>query len=383
MDFKRKIALSVALILFLTVILSVTFRKEIKAGLFLIQIIPNNPIKPLNLITPRPVVSQVIYKSDEGEDIYADLWLPRKKGNFPGVVLHLGVDIDKDDTRSQQLASAMARSGFAVLVPNINSLHKRRLLESSKNELISSLQFLIAEKNVNPEKTGFVAFCASGGLAAVAAADSAIREKTSFLVLINPYYDLSNIYSAISTHKILDGEKEVDWEPHFKTVEIYNREAINLLSSESERELLLKKLVPADPEKLAKRNFDKLTSEEFETLSTQAQNTYLALTARNKSEVVRYYDQRSMEQENFRKSLSPGTHITDVKAKTFLISDKNNVYIPFTEAKLLNESLKESTFLETRLIPSGEFNQDLDWIDYPKELLKIVQFIAKFFGSTN
>lgn len=366
---------------FFFIALVIFFQYQIKATLFLLELIPNNLIKPLSWVTSKPTVTQVSYKTEKGEQIYADLWLPKDGGESPGMVLHLGVDIDKTDPRAQQMANAMARLGIATLVPNLNSLHKRRVLETSKQELISAHQFLSEHKNIDSGKTGFVAFCASAGLAAVAGGDIRISQEIEFLFLVNPYYDFANIYSAITTHTITNEGKSLAWQPHFKTVEIYNREAVNILTNESEREILWDILVRRKPTQLEARDFGELSQEQFTDLSREGKNTYMGLTSQTPEEAKLHFDQRTSDQERFRLELSPATFAEEIKARTFIVADTNNVYIPFTEAKELHQSVRGSLFLQTSLVPAGEFNQKLKVYQYPVELWKALKFTGDFLKS--
>jgi len=57
--------------------------------------------------------------------------------------------------------------------------------------------------------------------------------------------------------------------------------------------------------------------------------------------------------------------------------DKNNIYIPYTEAKLLDKALleKDHLFAETKILPTGDLTQHLPSKDYVGETLKIFRFL--------
>src|SRR3989344_4686502 len=134
-----------ALILFL--IISPQGRAFYKTLIILPEFIPNSPVKTLNLLTQKPQVKEVEFQSG-GRTIDADLWLPQSKSNHPAVVLNLGVDIDRKDPRTQELADIFARSGITTLVPNIPSLGRRRVLKEAKDDLIASFEYLNSLPNI-------------------------------------------------------------------------------------------------------------------------------------------------------------------------------------------------------------------------------------------
>ncbi len=375
---KNKIA---KILLVLTAILLVFFispigRTTAKTLIILPEFIPNSPVKIIDIFTPKPVVKEVVFTSGS-RDIYADLWLPKEKGRFPAAVLHLGIDVDRKDPRVQKLADAFARTGVATLVPNIPSLSGRRVLAKAKNDLIASFEFLKSQPNVRTEKLGFIGFCASGGLVFLAAEEPEIAEQVRFVVTVNPYYDLASLYENITLRRIKDNGEIYDWQPNFKTVEIYNRETIGLLEDASEREILNARLTLIGEEKLEEGDFALLTPSELKGLSKEAKFTYDLLTNKDPDKVLFYKENATTAQKNFIKELSPSTNIDKLKAKPFILMDENNIYIPYTEAELLDKALegRDHLFVETKILPAGDLAKRLPLKDYFGEAVKIFRFV--------
>src|SRR3989344_5973541 len=155
---RTKLKIIIGLILVLAISSNLPWGKAFfKTLIILPEFISNSPVKTIQIFTPKPQVTEVVFKSGK-RTIYADLWLPKKKGTYPAVVLSLGVDIDRKDERIQRLANVIARSGIATLVPNIPSLHRRRLLAEARDDLISSFEYLRSKPNIKGGKVGFFAF---------------------------------------------------------------------------------------------------------------------------------------------------------------------------------------------------------------------------------
>ena len=347
-----------------------------KTLIILPEFIPDSPVKTINLFTKNPQILEVNYPSQK-ETIYADLWLPSQKGKYPAAVLHLGVDIDRKDERVQKLANAFARSGIIILVPNIPSLGKRRVLAEAKSDLITSFEYVKSLQNTNTDKVGFIGFCASGGLVILASEDAKISENVSYIVTVNPYFDLSNLYDNITTRKIRDNDGTHEWQPNFKTVEIYNRETIGLLENKHDQDILNDHLTLIGQQALEEGKFPQLNIAESKELSSDAKFTYNLLINKDPDKVLFYQENASPAQKNFLRELSPSTNIKNLKAKLFILMDRNNIYIPYTEAELLDKALgvKEHLFVETKILPAGDLAKSLPLKDYLGEAVKIFRFV--------
>jgi|SRR3989344_780688 len=370
------------LILIVAVIITPWGRAFYKTLIILPEFIPNSPIKTTNLLTRKPAIKEVEFESED-RTIYADIWYPNSSGKHPAAVLHLGVDIDRKDTRAQKLANAFARSGIITLVPNIPSLGKRRVLAEAKSDLVASFEYAKSLPNTKQAKIGFIGFCASGGLVLLASEDAKISDNVMYVVTVNPYFDLSNLYQNITTRKIRDNDGTHEWQPNFKTVEIYNRETINLLKNIDEEFILYNRLVSIDKNKLETGNFDPLAQNELSRLSKEAKFTYEFLTNKNPDKVSYYLENVNPAQKNFLRELSPSTDIKNLKAKTFIMMDKNNIYTPYTEAEMLHKALgtKEHLFVETKILPAGDLAENLPLKNYLGEAVKIFRFIYSILSE--
>ena len=372
---KTKIIWAI-LVLIVAVIITPWGRAFYKTLIILPEFIPNSPIKTANLLTRKPIIKEVEFKSED-RTIYADIWYPNSQGKHPAAVLSLGVDIDRKDERAQKLANVFARSGIITLVPNIPSLGRRRVLAEAKNDLVTSFEYAKSLQNTKQDKVGFIGFCVSGGLALLAAEEPKIADEVKFTVSVNPYYDLSSLYKNITLRQIKDNDETIPWNLNSKTVEIYNRETIGLLENKRDQDILNDHLTLIDQSQLETGDFDPLSQNELSQLSKEAKFTYEVLTNKNPDKVSYYLENVNQAQKNFLKEVSPSTNINNLKAKSFILMDKNNIYIPYTEAKMLHKALgvKEHLFVETKILPAGNLAKSLSLKDYLSETIKIFRFV--------
>jgi hypothetical protein len=120
-----------------------------------------------------------------------------------------------------------------------------------------------------------------------------------------------------------------------------------------------------------------LTPEETSQLTDEALFTYEGLVNNDPSKVSYYLENANRAQKKFARELSPSTNIKKLKAKTFTLMDVNNIYIPYTEAEMLDKALgeKDHVFVKTQLLPAGDLNKSLSLKNYPQEVIKIFKFV--------
>lgn len=313
---------------------------------------PTKKLKLFTLFTSKPSVKEIEFTRG-GKKIKADLWVPKKTKANPAVVLSLGVDIRKDDPRNVLVADRLSRMGIVALIPEIQSLSNRRVTEEGVDDLRASFQYLEKQEFINKDRIGFFGFCASGGLTLLAAEDREINERVDFIQVVNPYFDIPNLYEPFVMGKV--GGKP--FSPHPKSVEIFNREIIeNFPNTKQDKEILKKNLVDIPTKAIASQRFD-IPKEEFIKLSNEGRFTYQLLT--NKPNQKEVYI-KTIENNNKGKFLSPSSDLKNLKSRLFIVADKNNVYVPYTQSNLLKDEAAdlnlEYVFFETSLLPGGDLN---------------------------
>jgi hypothetical protein len=91
-------------------------RAVARTAVFLLKVYPMLPSRPLNWVTPRPVVERFRYPTSHGP-AGGDLYRPATAGPHPGMLVCLGVvPFGVDHPQVPRLGEALARSGFAALL---------------------------------------------------------------------------------------------------------------------------------------------------------------------------------------------------------------------------------------------------------------------------
>ncbi|HLF32061.1 MAG TPA: hypothetical protein VI566_13670 [Xanthomonadales bacterium] len=173
---------------------------------------------PLAQNRPEALRSATSWRMD-GRVQEADLYLPTD-GPRAGMVLVPGAAAEgRNDPRLMEFATMLARSGFAVVVPDIQSLRRLEPSPESIGEIAGAFAFLRDEAGLEPGGwLGIGAFSVATGPAVLAALDPAIRGQVRFLFLVGGYHDMKRILTYLTT-----GYFELDGMPQHREPNAYGK----------------------------------------------------------------------------------------------------------------------------------------------------------------
>ncbi len=153
----------------------------------------------------------------------ADLYTPQTAGGNgarAGLVLVPGAaETGRRDSRLVEFAGILARSGFAVLVPDIPSFRELRPSPDSAREIAAGVAelreggFLAAGLRL-----GIGAFSIASGPAVLAALEADPASRVDFLLLVGGYHDLRRTLTFMTT-----GFFEADGQPRQREPDAYGK----------------------------------------------------------------------------------------------------------------------------------------------------------------
>lgn len=265
------------------VIFSKPLITHVKVILFISEQFPQIPAKPLQLLTSVPKQAKIELDSANGK-IVADLITPASEKPKPALILAMGVKTqEKDKVILLNFAQTLARLGYAVFWPRLEILDRGVSSFEDPETFIKSFEYLEAISAVDKNRISFVGFSVGSSIALVAAENPRINEKLHSLVFFGGYYSLRDYLAALT-------EKDSAWQPA--------EGAVNHLLE------------------IAK---EKKWGESFDELRV-AQET---------------------QREIFEK-LSPSQNLKNFRARIFILHDKNDPYVPYSESIKLDRSLPEN-----------------------------------------
>ncbi len=302
----------------------------VKGLLLVLEVLPDPPVRPLASLTSNPYVEGLEYKVED-KTYKATIYRPKDSGKHGAIILSLGVNPDYDDPTFLRLANGLARSGIVAMVPEPVYLEQGLLDETDIEALIAAFKTLYTQPYVDQNKVGYAGFCVGASFVSIAAQDSRIAADVRFLSLLGPYYDIFSVMQYVNSRSFSFDGIEQPWQPEGMVEEIYARHVIASLGNASERELLEKKFVWKEAQEFSK-----------ELLSEDAKEVYEVLSRTDISKLDKVIQDFPAGYKSKMEKLSPKKSMGNLKAKVFVLHDRNDTYIPFVESRRFFEALPES-----------------------------------------
>ncbi|MDP9351903.1 MAG: prolyl oligopeptidase family serine peptidase [Chloroflexota bacterium] len=316
----RIFKLGVLFVLLLVLLTLVTHRGQValKSAGLLVEVFPSSPIYPLRLATDAPTVTKTRYPGPNGE-VTADLYRPAGEGPFGAMVLYIGIGPETRNANVVRLAEGLARTGVAVLVPVSPELSRFRVVPEEKEWVIAAFEYLSTRPYVEADQVGIMGVSAGGSLVAVAAQDARIRDEVRLLELFGSYYSAASLLEASTVQSVeVDGVRQ-EWQPDEVPFEVF-------------RDMILPTLPPRDRPALAPL-FDGKQTNPPPGLSPEGAKVAAMLLNRDPDRVSELLAALPAETRALLVGISPETRIEDLKTELFLLHDRDDNIIPFTESR--------------------------------------------------
>jgi acetyl esterase/lipase len=376
--------LSLAIIAGMPVALSLNRhgRVAVKASLLLPDMVVRVPfIRPVELISDAPSRERIsiAYESRNGpRSIDADLYIPAHGAKHSGVVFSMGAPpLSLDDPRLVRIAEDSARAGVVMLVPFSDRLDEMRIEPEEIDALVAEFQYVQGLSQVDRTRVGFFGASVGGSIALVAAEDPRIADEVDHVVSFGSYFDALDTFGAIATHRIRYGAVSESWIPQSHAERVIAHQLIDRLDDPNDQELLTREFI----------DYDTPTPRELATLSPLGRNSYDFLTNRDPDAVSRLIKRLPPSTVTELDYLSPRTGLDRMKAELFIVHDRADPYIPYTESRRLKDALAgrstpRAHFDELRLFEHVEpkLNQEPDIIalDSTRLLFRLYQLLLRW-----
>lgn len=251
------------------------------------------PVRPITWVTGDPTTEAVEWGASGGRGL---LIRPAGDGVAPALVLVLGADpAPPDDERVALLLDALARTGFAVLLPLSDELEAKRVGAIEVERLVEAFLFMERDGRVNGDRIAFLGLSVGGSLALVAAADGRIAGRVWFVQAIGPYYDATSLAASALSAEYRTADGVESWAPERVTIEVIS-------------ETLLVSLTAGQRE---------------------------ALVGSDLESVERLLAELAPEQRALLEAVSPSAVIDGLRAPLYLLHDRSDRFVPWTESEAL------------------------------------------------
>lgn len=302
-------------------------RALFKAVVFFLKVFPMIPSRPVDWVTPDPVVEKVRYPTCTGL-VEGELYRPPSKGPHPGMLVCLGVvPFEVDHPQVPVLGNALARAGFAALLYWSPAMRDFRLDPSDIENVALAYDWLVGQPHVDPARSGLLGTCVGGSFALMAAAHPLVRDRVGFLSAYAPFSSMWTFAVDIASASCRNGETREPWcvDPLTRRVFVHSLTAV---------------LGPKEAERLRSA----FTSEggQFDglPLSEDGQRIFDLLTAGDEVEAERAVRNLPPAMIEQLEALSPVNYLKDLRTPLFIqFHDRGDQVIPVGESRRLQAAL--------------------------------------------
>ena len=269
-------------------------------------------------------VRRVVVAPELAGNLYTPSW------PSPGIVLvHGAARRGADDPRIERLASAIARTGRVVFVPQLE-LRFRVLARSDIDRLVRSVLALERSSYVDGS-VGFVGISDGGSFALVAAADRRIASSLGFVATFGAYLDLRHVIQGITTGATTPNGRVVPWEPAPQAPGILRHQAEQLMAPPDRADL---EVALAGTRPVA-------------SLSPTARSVYDVLENRDPRRALGLIDRLPAGLREDIRAFSPVTFVDRIEAPVAVLQSAHDPAVPPSEATALAEAFHAPEYLLT------------------------------------
>lgn len=329
------------LILLSAILIGTIFYKQIsthfKIALFITEEFPQIPVKPLGLLTFKPEHKKIERSSINGK-IVADLYIP-KGGKNPAVILAMGVKTaEKDKPLLLHFSDTMARLGYVVFWPRLNSLEEGQSLPEEPETFIKAFKYLESLSEVDKQRISYVGFSVGSSTAFVAVSDSEISDQVYSLVFFGGQFNIFEYLLSLASKSLKTNGERVKW-----------------MAADGARDQV-KSLLEVKEASFTAKIFEQ---EDLKTIQEILSKT-------------------PEEEKDGLKKYSPKEYLSKFKAKIFILHDKSDAYVPYTESVVLYNVLPKDQVKAYHISDLFEHVQPNRPINFG-ELVKLYGFLYKVF----
>ena len=348
-----------------------TGRAALRGTLLVPAVLLPNKTTPLT-ISGSGVRHTTMVVSARSGPVYLDIYEPDEAapplpGAREGVVVIPGIGDERKDSQLINLSVSLAREGIVVMDLTTPALIEKRLDPDDVDAVVQAFQTLARHPSVGAGRAGILGVSGGGDLGMLAAADPRIRDQLGFMMLFGGYYDATSLLRDFGRRALdVDGKLQ-PWTPNPVPVEALARTIAPTLSA-SEGKLLVGAL---------KEGGKPLTAAQLASLSPGALAAYHLLHGDDPAHVDANIAALSPAMQRDLVALSPSAVLGDIRAPIYLLHDRNDTYVPFTESRAFAAALVKANhphdFVELNIFAHVE-------VKYGQGIGPLVGDGARLFG---
>jgi acetyl esterase/lipase len=263
-------------------------------------------------------------------DVYAPTSsAPPIPGARGGILIIPGVGDERGEPQLINLDEALASAGLVVMDMTTPTLLAYDLAPVDGDAVAAAYLALARWPGVTPERVGILGFSAGGALAAIAATDPRIRDSLAFITLFGGYFDATTLLRDFGRRALEVNGALQQWQPQDVPVQVLSHVIADTLPSFEGQILSNAFLSPIMP----------LADDQLAQLSAPAQAAYHLLEGDQPGQVDANLAALSPQMQQLLMQLSPKTYLAGIRTPIYLLHDREDQYVPFTQSREFDAAL--------------------------------------------
>lgn len=293
--------------------------------LLLPSLFPGAPAEPLTWVTAPPERVEYTLPSETGL-VEIDVYRPPGASPRGGILLLLGArPVPRRDPLLVRFSEGLARTGLVVLVPEPPNLLEGRVLPEERATLAQLYDLLLLQPGVDPRRSGFVGFSVGGGLSVIAATDPRIRDRVRFVNSLGGYFDALELLQDVATRSIVVDGQVQPWEPSALSWQVVALQVVESMADPNDEQVLRRAFLETQ----------EVPEEQWRTLSPAGSAARALLDGSltqdrpGAAQAIAALPQRARDRLT---AISPSQFLPDLRARLYLMHDRGDSLIPFTQS---------------------------------------------------
>jgi dienelactone hydrolase len=281
---------------------------------------------------PITHTSQIIWSEDG--PVYLDIYAPTTpapliSGAREGLVVIPGVGDNRAVPQLINLMQSLARAGVVAVEMTTNTLIAYDMAQSTVDAVVETTLYVQRLPGVGANRVGLVGFSAGGSLACVAAADPRIRDSLTFVTSFGGYYNVETLLTDVGRRALTADGRVTPW----PVIGVPVQTLANVIGD----------ALPATDAAILHSGFNDagiaLAPADVARLSPSGQAAYHVLAGDEPGQVAANIAALPPSLRSLLSGLSPSAAIAGIRAPVYLLHDRNDLSVPYTESRAFDAAL--------------------------------------------
>ncbi len=301
-------------------------RTSLRAAVLLPALVSARASAPLALLGEPIRHSQFTLPTSTGP-AFLDIYTPTSAppllpGERQAIVLVPGIGDNRERPQLVNLSESLARAGIVVVILTTPTLIAEQLVSTDTDAVVQTFAFASHWPGVGAERAGIVAFSAGSVLACLAAADPRIRDQVAFVAVVGGVFHLPTFLGEVGRRAMLIDGRPQPFQPDVVTIRVLAKTIAKTLPV-AEGQALVAVFVPGG---------QPLSNPE-QALSAPGAAAYHLLAGDAPDQVEANMAALSPAMQAQLRDLSPSRVADQIQAPLYLLHDRSDPSVPFTQAR--------------------------------------------------